>query len=167
LRTIAGQRPSAALKIRGNLPKSEYCRAGRRRAGLGPASRRGAGPRLGSLERILSRNEAGTAGDTGSLMAGTGGAGGQISGATFPGRSGATKSKMLKEGGGNDESERAVARGLAWLARQQKQDGSWEYDQGEKEHRAAATGMALLPFLAARLARGGAPGWRAHVVAGE
>jgi hypothetical protein len=90
----------------------------------------------------------GVAGTDGGLMTGTGGGGGQIS-AMSAGRSGATKSKLLREGGGNEESERAVARGLAWLARQQKQDGGWEYDQGEKEHRAAATGMALLPFLAA------------------
>jgi hypothetical protein len=67
----------------------------------------------------------------------------------FPGRSGATKSQLIKEGGGNAESERAVARGLAWLARQQKADGSWVYDQGKKEEVVAATGMALLPFLAA------------------
>jgi hypothetical protein len=69
--------------------------------------------------------------------------------AVFLGRSGATKSKLLKEGGGNAESERAVALGLAWLAKQQKQDGNWEFDQGSKEERGAATGMALLPFLAA------------------
>lgn len=91
----------------------------------------------------------GAAGDTGSLLTGPGGANGMVAGATFAGRSGSTKSRMLREGGGNEESERAVARGLAWLARQQKADGSWEYDKGDTEHRAAATGMALLPFLAA------------------
>ena len=44
-----------------------------------------------------------------------------------------------------------MARGLAWLARQQRSDGSWVYDiagDGKKEI-IAATGMALLPFLAA------------------
>lgn len=90
----------------------------------------------------------GTAGETGSALMGPGGAGGS-SLATFPGRSGATKSKLIREGGGNADSERAVAMGLAWLAKQQKQDGGWEYDQGSKEERIAATGMALLPFLAA------------------
>ncbi|WP_439625194.1 prenyltransferase/squalene oxidase repeat-containing protein [Gemmata sp.] len=90
----------------------------------------------------------GVTGDTGSAMSGTGGMNGSQF-ASFPGRSGATKSRMLREGGGNDESERAVARGLAWLARQQKQDGGWEYDAGSKDERVAATGMALLPFLAA------------------
>jgi hypothetical protein len=91
---------------------------------------------------------AGVAGETGNLMQGAGGASGKLS-ATFEGRSGATKSRLVAEGGGNSASERAVAMGLAWLARQQKQDGGWEYDQGDKTRRAAATGMALLPFLAA------------------
>lgn len=90
----------------------------------------------------------GATGDTGNLMSGDGGNKGAVL-ATFPGRSGATKSKLVREGGGNDASERAVAMGLAWLARMQKQDGGWEYDQGSKEERIAATGMALLPFLAA------------------
>lgn len=90
----------------------------------------------------------GVTGDTGAMLQGTGGANGSML-ATMAGRSGSTKSRLIKEGGGNAESERAVALGLAWLARQQKQDGGWEYDQGRKEERAAATGMALLPFLAA------------------
>lgn len=90
----------------------------------------------------------GAAGDTGNVMAGTGGNHG-VTFAAFPGRSGATKSQMLKEGGGNAESERAVARGLAWLARQQRANGSWVYDAGDKGEVVAATGMALLPFLAA------------------
>jgi len=62
--------------------------------------------------------------------------------------SGATKDKLIKAGGGNSESEAAVARGLAWLARKQLKDGSWEFDGNSKE-KVAATGMALLPFLAA------------------
>jgi hypothetical protein len=90
----------------------------------------------------------GAPGDTGIFTAGTGGGSGKFN-ASFEGRSGATKSRLVAEGGGNAASERAVAMGLAWLARQQKSDGGWEYDQGEKQARAAATGMALLPFLAA------------------
>lgn len=90
----------------------------------------------------------GVTGVDGAMLAGTGGNHGNIF-ATFAGRSGATKSRLLKEGGGNDESERAVALALAWLARQQRQDGSWVYEQGKKEEVVAATGMALLPFLAA------------------
>lgn len=91
---------------------------------------------------------AGIAGDTGNVMAGTGGAGGNTT-ASFPGRSGATKSQLLKSGGGNEKSEQAVAKGLAWLARQQKPDGSWVFDAGSKEEIIAATGLCLLPFLAA------------------
>ena len=92
---------------------------------------------------------AGVTGTEGSFMKGDGGDRGSVY-ATFPGRSGATKSKLIKEGGGNDASERAVALGLAWLAKQQKQDGGWAYEQGKHtDERAAATGMALLPFLAA------------------
>ena len=91
----------------------------------------------------------GVAGETGSFMSGTGGNNGAAYGVTS-GRSGATKSRLLREGGGNAESERAVALGLAWLAKQQKADGGWTYDQGTHlNERSAATGMALLPFLAA------------------
>jgi hypothetical protein len=90
----------------------------------------------------------GLTGDTGAMLKGDGGGSG-IMNALMAGRSGATKSKLLREGGGNEPSERAVALGLKWLALQQKQDGGWEYDQGVKEERIAATGMALLPFLAA------------------
>ncbi|MCE9566710.1 MAG: terpene cyclase/mutase family protein [Planctomycetes bacterium] len=99
----------------------------------------------------LSTNDntmSGVSGDTGNVLSGTGGDGGMTT-ASFPGRSGATKSRLLREGGGNEESERAVALGLAWLARQQLQDGGWKYDAGSKDERVAATGMALLPFLAA------------------
>ena len=93
-------------------------------------------------------NNPGLTGVNGNVLPGESGAGGPIF-AAFPGRSGATKSKLLKEGGGNKESERAVAMGLAWLARQQKPDGSWVYDGDAKGEVIAATGMALLPFLAA------------------
>ena len=56
--------------------------------------------------------------------------------------------RTSKAGGGNSASEAAVAAGLAWLARKQLKDGSWEFDGGSKD-KIAATGMALLPFLAA------------------
>ena len=64
------------------------------------------------------------------------------------GRGPATKNALLKSGGGTPESEAAVGRGLAWLARKQLKDGSWEFD-GSSKDKIAATGMALLPFLAA------------------
>lgn len=92
----------------------------------------------------------GVTGDLGRVMQGMTGREGQSFHA-FPGRSGATKSMLIKKGGGSADSERAVARGLAWLAKQQRADGSWIYDvTGDtKKEIVAATGMALLPFLAA------------------
>jgi hypothetical protein len=87
--------------------------------------------------------------DTGLTMAGTGGG---ASAFTTPGMSsrasGATRDRLLKSGGGNTESEAAVAAGLHWLAKKQLKDGSWEFD-GASKNKIAATGMALLPFLAA------------------
>jgi hypothetical protein len=63
------------------------------------------------------------------------------------------KARLLKTQGGNEESEAAVARGLAWLAAQQRGSGSWEFDpkaQGMKHKDfTTSTGMALLPFLGA------------------
>ncbi len=73
-----------------------------------------------------------------------------LPGNPFAGRTGAIKNKLIKQNGGNEESERAVALGLSWLAKQQNVDGSWEFDQGShKEQKACSTGLALLPFLAA------------------
>jgi hypothetical protein len=66
----------------------------------------------------------------------------------FPGRSAATRKKMVADGGGNGVSEAAVARGLIWLAKVQKANGSWESD-GSAKAPVASTGIALLPFLAA------------------
>ncbi len=67
--------------------------------------------------------------------------------------SGATRDKLVDKYGGNPDSERAVALGLAWLARQQQRDGHWGFDEtanpgGSKDH-IAATGLSVLPFLAA------------------
>jgi len=95
-------------------------------------------------------------GTEGNLITGAGGGGGLTAGGGLDGRSGATKDRLLREGGGNAASELAVARGLAWLAKKQKGEGAsrlgyWEYD-GEGAHKddvIAATGMAILPFLAA------------------
>ena len=64
----------------------------------------------------------------------------------YAGRSGPLHNQLLKAHGGNSQSEAAVARGLLWLAKQQKPDGSWEFD-GTNKSRIAATGMALAPFL--------------------
>lgn len=90
----------------------------------------------------------GAPGDLGSTLTGLGGAGGLgFANEGFNGRGAATRSKLVALHGGNERSEAAVARGLAWLAKQQKANGAWEYDK--PNHGVAATGMGLLPFLAA------------------
>jgi hypothetical protein len=84
---------------------------------------------------------------------------------------GATRGRMVKEGGGNGASEAAVARGLRFLARHQSPDGRWSLDQyqlvcnpaapdhGERinsncsgqglKNDIAGTAFGLLPFLGA------------------
>lgn len=64
-----------------------------------------------------------------------------------PGQLVVTREHLLKQYGGTKESEESVAKGLAWLVKQQKKDGAWAFDNGGDQ--AAATGMALLPFLGA------------------
>ncbi|MDG2222890.1 MAG: terpene cyclase/mutase family protein [Rubripirellula sp.] len=70
----------------------------------------------------------------------------------FDGRSGAMKKALLAIYGGTAETQEAVARGLAWLKRNQLKSGSWSmrgpYDDGAiSENECAATAMALLAFL--------------------
>ncbi len=109
---------------------------------------------------------------TGALAGTLGGVGGAINLGAFAGRSGATRQKMVLEGGGNALSEAAVARGLEWLALHQATDGRWSLHEfhrhgrdkplpggkpfvcscgGEVTRRndIAATAFGLLPFLAA------------------
>jgi hypothetical protein len=106
-------------------------------------------------------------------MAGTlGGMGGMYNLGGFGGRSGATREKMVREGGGNALSEAAVASGLRFLALHQCADGSWSLNEFHKHARTAplpagkvepdnsqpmttrrnstaGTAFGLLPFLAA------------------
>lgn len=106
-------------------------------------------------------------------MAGTiGGMGGIYSAGGFGGRSGATREKLLREGGGNAASEAAVAAGLEFLALHQCVNGSWSLNEFHRHARTAAlpagtvkpdnsqpmttmkndtagTAFGLLPFLAA------------------
>lgn len=102
--------------------------------------------------------ELGSDGIDGDLKGGTGGTRGNVVGKAFGGRSGASKEANLKAGGGNDASEAAVARGLLWLVKKQKDAGNWEYelppplDDSQRDainDKISATGLALLPFLAA------------------
>ncbi len=102
-----------------------------------------------------------------------GGPAGIMEAGGFGGRSGATRLKLLRESGGNDASELAVARGLLWLARHQAPDGHWSLDHFDRFYHyepspsgkidpsnsengtvnrmddVAATGFALLPLLGA------------------
>lgn len=106
-------------------------------------------------------------------MAGTlGGMGGSYNLGGFGGRSGATREKMVREGGGNARSEASVADGLQFLALHQSADGSWSLNEFNKHARTAplpagkvvpdnsqpqttrrnptaGTAFGLLPFLAA------------------
>jgi hypothetical protein len=113
---------------------------------------------------------------TGAMYGTLGGLGGLANLGAFGGRSGATREKMVLEGGGNALSEAAVARGLEWLALHQASDGHWSLHEfhrhgrdkpldkslasgktfvcncgGEVTRRndVAATAFGLLPFLAA------------------
>ncbi|MCU0704333.1 MAG: terpene cyclase/mutase family protein [Fimbriiglobus sp.] len=110
-------------------------------------------------EKLDSLNTAGSPSDLldigakvegpGAGTIGSGAEGLSMSNQSMRGRSKSTRDALLRTGGGNTESEAAVARGLAWLARMQKKDGSWTFDGTNAGERAAATGIALLPFLAA------------------
>ncbi len=73
---------------------------------------------------------------------------------SLSGRTGALKTSLLAAYGGTPGTEKAVEEGLAWLARQQRGDGSWSlmgpFTNGtSQENKAAATAMALLAFAGA------------------
>ncbi len=59
----------------------------------------------------------------------------------------AHRERLNYSNGGDGASLVAAAKGLAWLARQQKVGGRWEHPAGSDE--VAATGLALLPFVGA------------------
>jgi hypothetical protein len=71
------------------------------------------------------------------------------------GREEGTKQMLLGKYGGNADSELAVALGLAWLARNQRKDGTWSltgpYRSGAvaRDIPESATAMALLAFQGA------------------
>ncbi len=104
-----------------------------------------------SLGRGVSEDSVGESKPRGSMFTG------------LEGRSDDRRAKLVKEFGGNDASETAVAGALKWIASHQLDDGGWSFDHREsaacggkcKNHgaistaRNAATAMALLPFLGA------------------
>lgn len=75
--------------------------------------------------------------------------------ATFAARDPRIRAEIVQKEGGTTQTEAAVARGLRWLASVQNRDGSWSlanYDRharSENRGDAAATSLALLPFLGA------------------
>ena len=92
------------------------------------------------------------------------------------GREEGRRDALVQAFGGSAETELAVARSLAWLAKQQRSDGLWSlkgpYRDGSdvQENELAATAMALLAFQGAgntptqgKYQRAVARGWRAVV----
>jgi hypothetical protein len=78
----------------------------------------------------------------------------------FSGRSGATKEQLIREGGGNTESEAAVASGIKWIVEHQSADGHWSLDGFNlpkhcncdgfgRNDDIAGTALGLLPLLGA------------------
>lgn len=72
-------------------------------------------------------------------------------GLALKGREIGSRAALLKKYGGTAETERAVEAGLAWLVKQQREDGLWSLtgpyaDGSPYENTAAATAMALLAF---------------------
>ena len=88
---------------------------------------------------------------------------GEITGNSLSGRSENARKGMVIRGGGTKGSEKAVSDALQWLARHQFPDGGWSFNHARcpqchgqcrnpgamTDSRAAATGLALLPFLGA------------------
>jgi Squalene-hopene cyclase C-terminal domain/Prenyltransferase and squalene oxidase repeat len=81
--------------------------------------------------------------------------------APFSGRSGLDRARLVRREGGTVHSEKAVEDGLVWIIRHQRADGGWSLNFQDQcqanpcpRHRVmesptAATGLALLPLLAA------------------
>lgn len=89
---------------------------------------------------------------------------GAFSGKELGGRGEQARKALVARGGGNKASEAAVGGGLKWLAEHQMPDGGWSFRmdlhpncKGQCRNagtqypndRAAATGLALMPFLGA------------------
>ena len=86
-----------------------------------------------------------------------------VIGQLLDGREPGQRQALVKAYGGTAETEAAVAEGLAWLRRKQKDNGSWSLlgrysGAGEVENRTAATAMALLAFQGAGFTHQGEAG---------
>ena len=59
------------------------------------------------------------------------------------------REKVLERLGGNEETEKAVAKALDWFSRNQEQDGRWSIQKhgGQKGHDNAATAFAVLCYF--------------------
>jgi hypothetical protein len=99
---------------------------------------------------------------TGGAAGPIGAAGPQLVASTpFSGRQAAVRARLVRREGGSVQSEKAVERGLDWLARHQRADGSWGFDTHNQckgrpcpvtpstSSDTAATGLAVLPLLGA------------------
>jgi len=77
------------------------------------------------------------------------------------GRTADARARLVRGGGGNDRSEKAVEMGLRWLMAHQREDGSWHFNHqnglcqgrcrnpGTAASTTGATALALLPMLGA------------------
>jgi hypothetical protein len=81
---------------------------------------------------------------------------GAMTGSALEGRGMKARGQLVKQNGGSEGSEKAVAMALKWLAAHQHSDGSWDFQIGPCpcSHKGSmqkcytgATAMALLPFL--------------------
>lgn len=77
-------------------------------------------------------------------------------GGGITGRRTEERQRLVQQGGGSEDSERAVDWGLAYIAKHQLPDGDWSFthakdctceNAGFNQTRTAATGLALLTFL--------------------
>jgi serine/threonine protein kinase/formylglycine-generating enzyme required for sulfatase activity/lysophospholipase L1-like esterase len=74
---------------------------------------------------------------------------------SFFARSGPPRAQLLSDGGGNEQSEAAVALGLQWIVQNQRADGSWAFGGYDLDYGTydaddiAGTALAVLPLLGA------------------